>query len=103
MQQTWMGTVTPMSFLALGSEKKIVWYENDGNQSFTAHTVVSGLQVPSSVFAADVDSDGDLDVLSATALGAVLWHENDGRQNFTHHILPTTSTGGRQLYGGRGR
>ncbi|MEX2112713.1 MAG: FG-GAP-like repeat-containing protein, partial [Pirellulales bacterium] len=46
------------------------------------------------IFAADVDGDGDMDVLSALA-GAfdngIFWYENDGSQNFATH---TISTGG---------
>ena len=43
-----------------------------------------------SVFAADVDGDGDLDVLSASVDDdKIAWYENDGSQNFTrahdHH------------------
>ena len=85
-----METETPTCSRRQSNAKKIVWYENDGNQGFTVHTIVSSLQLPI-VCAVDMDSDGDLDVVSATAFGAVLWHENDGSQNFTLHVLPTTS------------
>ena len=39
-----------------------------------------------SVFATDVDDDGDTDVLSASHLARdIAWYENDGNENFTEH------------------
>jgi len=59
----------------LGSSAgSVSWYENDGFESFTTRTVsTSGA---SSVYAVDLDGDGDLDVLSA-ALGdsKISWYE----------------------------
>ena len=40
------------------------WYENDGSQSFTEHTISAG--AARSVFAIDLDGDGDVDALSAS-------------------------------------
>ena len=52
-------------------DDKIAWYENDGSQNFTAHThhhdQRGGNGCATSVFAADVDGDGDTDVLSASS------------------------------------
>ncbi len=48
-------------------DDKIAWYENDGSQNFTAHTITTGANGARSVSTADVDGDGDLDVLSASA------------------------------------
>ena len=45
-----------------------------------------------SVFAIDVDGDGDVDLLSAAMLGdAVALHENDGSQSFTEHVLTNSA------------
>jgi hypothetical protein len=81
----------------------VLWYENDGSQSFAEHTLASGVDYPEWVDAADLDEDGDLDVVvNAAGTDAVLWFENDGSQSFTRHTLeddfsPVYSTG--PLYG----
>jgi hypothetical protein len=47
-----------------------------------------------SVVAADMDSDGDMDVLSASRDDdKIAWYENDGSQNFTEHTISTTADG----------
>ncbi len=49
------------------NDDKIAWYENDGSQNFTTHTISTTAIGAVSVFAADVDGDGDLDVLQRVA------------------------------------
>jgi len=45
-----------------------------------------------SVFACDIDGDGDMDVLSASAGDdKIAWYENDGSQNFTIHNITTSA------------
>ena len=64
----------------------IVWYENDGNGSFSDPHLITHTEDwehARSVYAVDVDSDGDMDVLSAIESKTV-WFENDGSENFTH-------------------
>ena len=62
---------------------KIAWYENtDGRGTFGLQQVITtqaaGAQ---SVYAADLDGDGDMDVLSASRVDdKIAWYENtDGR------------------------
>ena len=46
---------------------------------FTPFTIENNADGASSVFAVDVDSDGDMDVLSASALDdRIIWYENVG-------------------------
>jgi len=57
----------------------ITWRENDGSQNFTEHTIDSSLSGARSVYAADVDGDGDIDVIGAAFLDdEITWWENLG-------------------------
>ncbi|MCP4378767.1 MAG: hypothetical protein GY794_21645, partial [bacterium] len=59
------------------ADDKIAWYENDGSENFTAHTITTGDWGARSVATADVDGDGDLDVLSASINhDKIAWYEN---------------------------
>ena len=55
-----------------------------GQSTFTAHIISTSANGASSVYAADVDSDGDMDVLSASTgyhpnyNGEIAWYEQDG-------------------------
>ncbi|MCA9247362.1 MAG: VCBS repeat-containing protein, partial [Planctomycetales bacterium] len=47
-----------------------------------------------SVFAADIDGDGDMDVLAASGgSDTVAWYENDGNQAFTQHVISDSARG----------
>ncbi len=65
---------------------KIIWFENsDGQGKFGPQRIMSSEAVfARSVFAADLDGDGDIDVLSAsTNDNKIAWYENiDGAGNF---------------------
>jgi hypothetical protein len=52
------------------------------------HIVASNLDSPESVFAIDLDTDGDTDILAAVYhADDITWWENDGDENFTEHII----------------
>ena len=47
---------------------------------------------PQSVIAVDVDSDGDIDLLSASSGdNKIAWYENDGNQQFTSYTITSTA------------
>ena len=78
---------------ASGSEYDIGWLENDGSQSFTNHPISTDVDGATSVFAADMDGDGDTDVLSASFDDdKIVWHENNGDDplTFTNHEITDT-------------
>ena len=58
------------------SAGSVSWYENGGSENFTTHIITTAADDAQSVYTADVDGDGDLDVLSA-ALGdsKISWYE----------------------------
>ena len=68
----------------LSGHYNIAWYENDGSESFTPHTISTS--AASSVYAIDLDDDGDMDVVGSSA-GSVGWYENDGSGSFTTHKI----------------
>ncbi|MBW7885395.1 MAG: VCBS repeat-containing protein, partial [Caldilineaceae bacterium] len=79
---------------------EIIWYESSGGYtpSFTAHVISAFADVAHGVFAADLDNDGDLDVLSASrADGKIAWYENRGGQYGIREARPQVSAGGQQL------
>ncbi|WP_044223940.1 FG-GAP repeat domain-containing protein, partial [Phaeodactylibacter xiamenensis] len=59
---------------------------------FTSNTITTSADVAKSVYAMDLDGDGDADVLS-TSLDddKIAWYENDGSGNFGAQQVITTS------------
>jgi hypothetical protein len=78
---------------------EIAWWENDGDESFARHTLDSDFEGAESVYATDVDGDGDVDVLGAAEWDDdITWWENDGDENFTEHIIDSFFNGARSVY-----
>ena len=81
-----------------GNTPKLAWYENDGNADFSGvHEINATVDDAAFVRAADIDNDGDMDLLTATwgsgnHKGAIAWYENDGSENFTEHIVTSGRT-----------
>lgn len=85
-------------------DNRIAWYPNrtiHRNAYYLEQTnsVVAVIQQARSVFAADMDRDGDLDMLSV-AEEDVSWYENNGAAPpaFTRRIISTALSGGRTVY-----
>ncbi len=83
---------------ASGSDGKIAWYESDGGSppSFTEHVISTAANGAASVFATDVDGDGDIDVLSASSVDdKIAWYESDGGSppSFSERVISTGADG----------
>jgi len=76
------------------------WYENDGSESFTAASLDSNLDVPEGVFAADLDADGDTDVVAAlNNAGEIRWYENsDGSGSFENGVTVENVSQAQDVY-----
>src|SRR5690606_36013031 len=68
------------------NDTKIAWYEHiDGLGSFGSQQIISSTTTNArQVSTADIDNDGDLDILAALYISnGVVWYENlDGAGNF---------------------
>lgn len=76
-----------------GAFDAVVWFENDGQGNFTDKHSVSDLRIHGqAIHAADVDNDGDMDVLTAaghvSTSGQLAWYENtDGLGHFSERQM----------------
>ena len=71
---------------ASDNDDTIAWYENDGaaDPSWTAVDIATSADGARDVYVADMDGDGDLDIISASASDdTIAWYENDGAVNPT--------------------
>ena len=85
------------------NDNKIAWYENtDGAGTFSAQKIITtSAHNAKSVYAADLDGDGDLDVLSASrGDNKIAWYENtDGAGTFgTQQVITTSAIGTFSVY-----
>jgi gliding motility-associated-like protein len=71
-----------------------------GTANFVPRTpITTSVNTPQSVFSADVDGDGDLDVLSASnGDNKIAWYENDGAENFIAHTITTAAARAVSVY-----
>ncbi len=80
---------------ASSGDNKISWYESSGgsNPTFTKIDISTTWKYPNWVHAADVDGDGDMDVLAVFSNDdTVAWYENDGATDpsFTEIVITSS-------------
>ena len=67
--------------------------------AFTSRTITTSANGARSVYAVDLDGDGDIDVLSASLNDdKIAWYENDGSESFTAHTITTSADGAVSVY-----
>lgn len=65
-----------------------------GGIPYAKRVVGEELRRTISVDSADIDLDGDIDLLGASRLeNSIAWWENDGQQNFTEHVITSAFEG----------
>lgn len=79
-------------FVTYWSNNTFYKYDNLGSGSFGSRVTIAGyIYHPYQLYAADIDSDGDTDIVCG-GTNAVIWYENDGAGNFiAEHNIGTGS------------
>ncbi len=66
---------------------------------WSEHIIKSNFNGAWSVYATDMDDDGDVDILGAAyQADDIIWWENDGNENFTEHTIKSDFDGARSVY-----
>ena len=78
----------------------VYWFKNNNSgQNFTKESIDTTLFYSWAVYAADMDGDGDMDVLSGESEeDIIIFHENDGNENFTNRYLTSTADKPRSVH-----
>ena len=84
------------------ADNEIAWYKNDGgaDPTFSKNVVSTSAVGARDVTVADMDGDGDLDILSASFLdNKFAWYEHDGNAvpAFTEHLISEEADGPRSV------
>ena len=84
-------------------DSRIAWHENSGSSPlvWTSRVVSTAVQFAMKVYAADLDGDTDVDILSASFDDdKIAWYENDGGSppTFTAHTITTGAWGARTVH-----
>ncbi len=84
------------------ADGKIAWFQNDGavDPAFTENVISTSAAGARDVTTADMDADGDLDILSASYVDdKFAWYENDGSAtpSFTERLVSQEGDGPRAV------
>ncbi len=76
--------------VAYVSKVNIVWHENVGVNNFVGHEISNSAQGAADVDVADIDGDGNLDIIAASEGEGLSWYRNDGHQAFKRKAVGST-------------
>ena len=79
---------------ASANDDTIAWYENNGasNPSWTAADIATSADYATAIFIADMDNDGDMDIISASWNDdTIAWYENSAIPEFSNILMPIVS------------
>ncbi len=84
-------------------DNKVAWYKNGGSSplTWTVYTITTEARFAQSVYAADLDADGRIDVLSASMSDdKVAWYKNGGGSplTWTAYNITTAANGARSVF-----
>jgi len=82
-------------------DNKIRWYQNNGNSESPGFYTreVGSATTPYSVYAANINGDAHMDVLSASWNDkTIAWYEYDGSVGFTKHVISDSADGANSVY-----
>lgn len=78
---------TDIDLIATASNgETVAWFENDGAGNFTQKTLVTDTKHQFSQ-AADMDNDGDIDIVTEQSDSTLIWFQNDGNETFSETII----------------
>ena len=84
---------------ASADDNTLWWFEYDATaedeeQAFVTHSITTGALGASEIITADLDGDGDTDLLSASADDhTIAWYQNDGEQDFARRVITENASG----------
>ena len=99
--RTWTETAVADVLSTSTLDDKVAWYENLGGGSFGPEQVITTIAFEAfSVYATDLDGDGDADVLSASLRDdKIAWYENLGGGSFgVQQVITTSAAGATSVY-----
>ncbi|MFQ3260342.1 FG-GAP-like repeat-containing protein [Reinekea sp.] len=74
-----------------GNGETVAWFENDGVGGFTQTTLVTDTK-HGFAQAADMDNDGDIDIITEQSNSTLIWFQNDGDENFSETTIASVKS-----------
>ena len=80
------GDGAPDLLSGAGSSDRVVWYRNRGDGTFGDEIELDRMENPGSVIAADLDLDGDPDIVASSRQDGISWWANYGDGRFSEKL-----------------